>query len=108
MIEVFKAIKPLMLSYFKVEVGYKREEFKRWNNEDSFTLNPPMGKCKIPLGVVWSLVEKERLYMELLNEVKRSIQKLIKSNEKLEIMERDSIMRMVKLIGRYHNIKAME
>jgi hypothetical protein len=38
---------------------------------------------------------KEGLPRESLNEVKRSIQKLSKSNGQLEIMERDAIMIMV-------------
>jgi hypothetical protein len=41
-------------------------------------------------------VDKTGLHRELLNEVKRSIQKLRKANGQLEVMARDAIMRMVK------------
>jgi hypothetical protein len=66
-----------------------------------------MEKYNIPLekfGLEWT----SRASQELLNEVKKSIQKIEKANGQLEIMERDAIMLMVKLVGGYYNIKVME
>jgi hypothetical protein len=53
-------------------------------------------------------VDRTRIHSESLNEVKKSIQNFSKTNGKLEIMARDAIMLMGKLVGGYHNIKAME